>query len=86
MDRKKKALLSQLQISGAGLIILVITAAYGQYGLALFGALIIVFGIARFFLLRKLLGNDPEPDDGTTLDDFLPEKKEGQHFWDSPDD
>lgn len=70
MNQEQKALYAQAQLAGLGLVVAGVGFLTGHPWLPWIGGFILVFGLARFFLIRKLIQKSREsvddPDDTDT--------------------
>lgn len=96
MDHRQKVLLVQLQIASVGLLIGGFGLWWKEWLLAVFGAVILVYGLLRAWMLWRVMEKDPQDSAGeATIDDYLHDPKDPhprsrsllkEIFSDDPDD
>lgn len=79
MTPKQRVILTQLQLTGLGVIFLGFGIAWKETWLMIFGIVLGLYGLARLFVLKKLMeqsedqeckGQDQTPAPNLTTDDF----------------
>lgn len=94
MTPKQRVILTQLQLTGLGVIFLGFGMAWKETWLMIFGIVLGLYGLARLFVLKKLMeqsenqkfkGQDQTPVSNSTADDFDsdPEGEYVQDEWES---
>ena len=94
MTPKQRVILTQLQLTGLGVIFLGFGIAWKETWLMIFGIVLGLYGLARLFVLKKLMeqsedqeiqGYDQTPAPNATTDDFDSDPKDeyAQDEWES---